>query len=320
MNLKDKRHRFSAPLRPTLFLTGFLALSGIADGKPLQVAKETRLAERFLEPEEWSTDELPQSFTVAEIGMLWRTPSSGPTTPRFELSANSQDQLDSPIISERLRLGLRLVYRSLLDRKRTLANTFLGSINELDLMQTSFPAGLFAQWLFNDYLAAEIAWEHLRVKTVTAFDKHTDGTFDLAGPMLTLIGRYPNRSRFTPAGGIGLFFINAEFENDPIWHNGFDFDRVEEYYAWLEAGSPSWPNGGKQRTIDAKDARGTVFAAGCEIRIAKRFWGEVSLRFVQAAVDGHYYISRYGKIIDNRGITSFPMSHLSCGIGLMYSF
>ncbi|MCX7591468.1 MAG: hypothetical protein N2255_07555 [Kiritimatiellae bacterium] len=225
-----------------------------------------------------------------------------------------------PVVGDRLRVGTRLIHRSLLDSRRGIENSFLGSITELDLEQTHWPSVFFAQWFFNEYVALEAGWERFRVKTITEFNRHSDGTFHLSGPLLLVLGRYPNHSHFVPVAGVGLAFMEAEFENDPVWHNGFSYERIEDYHAWVAAGCAPWPNNGYQRTIEASDTRGFVITAGCNFTILKRLSGEFMLRYMDMEVDAHYYLSRYGRIFDDRGITPFPMSSISCSVGVVWAF
>ncbi len=226
-----------------------------------------------------------------------------------------------------LEIGTRITAYTLMKPRH---NYFLGSINRLDALQDLWPYKVFCAVQLNPWLGIEATWDKVAAKTVTDFDRHTDGIIRAAGPILTLQASYPNSTIFTPFAGLGVAWLFPKFDADPVWHNGFGrlysakdlpwSQAVAEYEAWVAAGSPEWPNDGYQRKMDLSGGLGFTALAGCNVQIADNFSAELMLRYMYLDVDVEYYTLRYGQLDRHHDSTSFPLSHLSVGLGLRYRF
>ncbi len=221
-------------------------------------------------------------------------------------------------LSGHLAIGTRSRLIQLADPR----DAFLGSINRLDVEDQWAPRFPYVQWNFTPYVGIEAAWERFEVETIatTTQNVHTDGAFEISGSVFCLFGRYPNRTPFTPTLGLGYAFIRAEFDMHPVWHNGFSFNRLDEYEAWRAAGSPAWPNDGYQRTISAGNTEGWVVTGGCEVRLCEHVAADLTVRYMDFEVPAHYYLSRYGVVTDDRGHTDFPMACYTYAASLKYVF
>lgn len=256
---------------------------------------------------------------------LWLPCIAGTAVGAPDLPAAYPDYCKSPtwMVDNHLRVGLRSAWMKLQDSKRNpdTEEQFLGSINELKLQSPQLPVLPYIQWLLFPCAGLELGWDQFRAKTLTSVENnHSDGTFELSGPTITAYLQYNNWTRLTPAVGLGVAFLNASFDLDPVWHNGFSYNNLSAYDAWQAAGSPPWPNNGYQRTITARDTQGLILSANCEIQLDKHLALDLFVRHMWADVDAHYFLSSYEKVTDDRGITKFPMSNDSAGLALKYVF
>jgi hypothetical protein len=212
-------------------------------------------------------------------------------------------------LAKRLEVGARWTYFNLNDTRRenfdangTFTGGFLGSINQLNAKQEYWPLPVVR---FNviPYAGIELSYDHIRAETRTYFDAHTDGTFDLRGPLVALYGRYPNKTRFTPSLGVGLAFYGTDFEEDAWWHGD------------------TQPPGPVMQWIDTTRTTGYFLFVACDIAIYKQWSAELYARDMSADVDGHYTITtRDLTVIDDFGTTKFPMSYWAAGLGVKYCF
>lgn len=233
------------------------------------------------------------------------------------------------IIKQHLAVGFRTTYFQLEDDKRGKFNAdgslvngsgFLGSIVELDAQQNYIPLP-YIQWFFNEYVAIELGYERLKARTVRFTDGGSDGTFDLKGPSIQLLGFLPNDTAFTPFIGIGVIFFNANFDHDGLWHNGFGGGNARENYNnWRASGSPEWPNGGYRRNIDADNTTAYFISIGTSYDITENIILDLFIRYMEAEVDGHFYLSRYGETFQDSGKTTFPLDNWSGQLGIKWLF
>ena len=115
-------------------------------------------------------------------------------------------------------------------------------------------------------------------------------------------------------------FVGATFEHADWWHNGFPSHDSPDYAAWTAEGSPAWPNGGYERTIELSDTIGFVASGGCAVQLWKNVELEADVRYMKADVDANYTLSYYGRAIDERGPFTFPMDNWATQISLKYLF
>jgi hypothetical protein len=243
------------------------------------------------------------------------------------------------VVTNRLEIGLRYSHFTLVDDKKNGFDAngnpqgFLGSINELEAEQTDIPY-LFARFFPNPYVGIEIGYEKVSAITRKFTDpppggsesRDSDGTIVLEGPLVQVVGRYPNETIFTPYAGFGPVFYGdmslgeANFEYSSWWHNGFGSYDDPNFVAWENEGSPAWPNGGYRRNIELSDTMGWMLSGGASVAIYKGLEFEVSVQYVWAEVDAHYYLSRNGYTFQDQGNYTFPMDHWSYQLGLKYAF
>lgn len=226
-------------------------------------------------------------------------------------------------LHNRLEIGLRYSYFSLPNSKESQpdsdGNYFLGSINELEADQS----GSILPYLrvnFTPYIGIEAGLaDYTAITRKWTSKTDSDGTIELEGPTLAVVGCYPNESRFTPYAQLGVFFAGATFNYEEWWHNGFPSEGPE-YKAWAEAGSPPWPNGGYNRNIELSNTTAPFLAGGCSIKLMDHLSLDAQIRYMVMDVDAHYYLAIYDTIIDDRGTYVFPMDNLTYQVGIKYVF
>ena len=207
----------------------------------------------------------------------------------------------------RLALGTRFLHYSLHETYRATYNSdgsfdegFLGTIEGLEEEQDYAPTRLYAQYAFTDYVGIGVSYDKLRVRTITHFYEwedestrplHTDGDFEFQGPIFYALLAYPNESRFTPFGEIGLAYYMAEFQP-----------------------TEDWGDGGR-RELRTEDAMGFAIAGGCDIALTDNWAVNGYVRYVDVELDVDYYLNkRY------RTSAVFPMSYTAMGLGVSYTF
>jgi outer membrane protein W len=236
------------------------------------------------------------------------------------------------IVKDRLEIGFRFTRFTLVDNKKE--SGFLGSINELEDDQSDTPT-LFGRFFVTPYVGVEIGYDKVsavtRKWTTPGIDgtgdksKDSDGTIVLQGPLVEIVGRYPNETIVTPFAGFGPVFYgtflgDANFEHSSWWHNGFGAYDDPNYIDWKDQGSPAWPNGGYQRTIELSDTMGWILSGGASVAVYKGLEFEFSMQYVWAEVDAHYTLSHGGRVTQDMGTYTFPMDHWTYQLGLKYAF
>ena len=220
-------------------------------------------------------------------------------------------------ISGHLTIGYRPIYVHLQDSSRTpvdnnkngqidadelLRVSYLGSITGLQSQQDYFRSAIFARWDFWNYCGVEMTWEHIQAKTFNFWSKGTDGTFDMSGPMLAAVLQYPNESIFTPRVGAGVAFLSSTFNMDPYWHGTV-----------VEAGIRNW--------LTTQNDPGYVVMGACDVDLGPAWALTFYARYMQAHIDGHYWLTYSdGTMLQDRGVTRFPMDSVAYGAGLEFRF
>jgi len=213
---------------------------------------------------------------------------------------------------------------------QTEEDDFIGSIDTIEaddqhiyerpLLDGWWPNGLYFLWRFSDELATELTYAELRAITLSHGGNHTDGTVVTAGPIITVLRRWPH-TVWTPYAGLGLaiFFSTSVTGNNP-WHNGFGGRDWDGYNAWAEAGAPPYPNGGYQRTFRVADELGYVLGLGLERKIGDRWSVDLNARYTYVVFENTYTLSFYGNQRGNARYSEWDLSNFNLGIGFKYSF
>jgi outer membrane protein W len=213
--------------------------------------------------------------------------------------------------ANRLEVGTRITAFALQD---TTNPKFLGTINRLKESQSALPLKIFIDWFFHPNWGGELMWDYLRVETGTR-EGNSDGDWTLTGPVLSVIGRYPNDTQWTPYAGLGFAFYNAGFEPEAWWHLGFH--SPDE---WIAEGSPGESISGLTQNMQPKDPVGIVVQGGCTYEFAADWLLDLHARFTSVEIDDFHVLSVEGTPIDSRGTYKIPLSHISFGIGIRYAF
>ncbi len=244
-------------------------------------------------------------------------------TVAWPLWAETAWERTSDVLHDHLRVGVRYRQVRLTDSKRSLDNSFLGSITELN-EQRDYDAltWLTFEWLANPYAGLRFNWEQVRAQTsTTSYDNHSDGNIDLMGPQLSLLLRLPNQTRLTPTAGIGYAWLTSTFEHNPTWYNGFGgTTKQADYDAWVAAGSPPWPNHGYRREILLDDTTALILTAGLEIRLTDHLDFNIFVQNMEVQEVGVTYNLSFGGNVFESQEAKFPMSNVGYGAGLRWTF
>lgn len=230
-------------------------------------------------------------------------PSTGPVAavapvsdPLLSFKQRAADVLDdsfySLYIAQQLEIGTRLMQFVLLENSRgqPFNGSFVGSITKLNDNQDYLPTRIFVQYKLLPCLGVGLSYDQLSVATMEN-DRSTDGDCVISGPLLYLLGSYPNETEFTPFCELGVAFYSAKFDKSPGW------GRVP----------------GKDFLLD--NPTGFYLAAGCDWLVTDNISVDLYGRYMNVDVRG-VYTRNWEKEED----ILFTLSSLSFGLGAKYKF
>lgn len=232
-----------------------------------------------------------------------------------EATADAEGKTDSEFfdtyIHDKLQLGTRLAYRSLTDDDsghkggRYGSGTFLGTIYGLDEEQSYAPDKFYATYYFLENLGIELAYDRVVAETLatdasTRAEK-TDGDVILSGPTLSLIGRYRNKTAFTPYGGIGLGFFTGDFDETEAW--------AHTDWGWAE----------RDRRMVVDDTTALLLTAGVAWKLTDHWFVDGSMQYVKADADATFYGYIDGEQ-DTEQTGHFPLDNVALRLGVGFNF
>lgn len=212
---------------------------------------------------------------------------------------------ETPAALSGLEIGTRILHIQLQEDSRgagtdTRRDNFLGSLDTLDENQDYVPNRLYIQYFFDeyvlgDYLGFGISYDAVEAKTVD--EGGGDGDVGVSGPILYVVGRYPNSSAFVPFAEIGVAFYHAYFEE-----NDWAFDE----------GDPT------HRRMENEDTTALVLALGCDYAITENLSANIYGRIVEGATIDAADMNKGDP--DPHAEGEFPLDYYGVGIGIKYSF
>jgi outer membrane protein W len=225
-------------------------------------------------------------------------------------------------MKDRLLIGTRSAYRILTNEDsghrggRYGSGTFLGTIYALDQSQDLAPLRPFIACNVTKHIGIELAFDHEEADTLAASgstDK-SDGKLSLEGLTLTLIGKYPNSSRFTPYLGVGLGFFAADFKESAHWALGYPNEKT-----YIALGSPSNLYNDRSRRMDIENVGTLVICLGTMYRMQPSWLIDLSAQYFKTDVDAVFYGST-GGVLDTEQYGEFPLDNVAIRLGLVYQF
>ncbi|TKB07325.1 outer membrane beta-barrel protein [Desulforhopalus sp. IMCC35007] len=226
-------------------------------------------------------------------------------------------------LKDKLQIGLRESYQTLTDSDSGAKGggqgdgTFLGTIYALDEIQSYVP-NFYVNYFFTKYWGVELAYDSIEGETLATSTGYStiksDGDVSLAGPTLSIVGRYPNQTRFTPYASIGLGYYFGDFDEEAHWALGYPDPSVYE-----AAGSPSTHYYDKTRVMDVDDPLGFVIAAGCAYRLTDSLSLDLSLSYTNVTAEATFYGYQYGVLYTEQD-GSFPLDNVAVRAGITFSF
>lgn len=214
-----------------------------------------------------------------------------------------------------LEIGARYLTYELEDthREPTEEDAYLGFINELTLVEDN-DIRLFADILITPWVGVEITSSEIAAETTNYNNELSDGTLEMSGMMLSIQGRYPNQTRFTPYAGFGKADMDATFQEDTWWTLGYGSPE-----AWVDDGSPSTGGTPKTRSIEVTGDDTTFFYLGLLIRLTDYLSADLYYYELDLEAKATFTDTYEGEEFDtDEGI--IPMSHSTLGFGLRYVF
>lgn len=246
--------------------------------------------------------------------------ASETNAPAPNKSVDSEDH--DRWVKDRLLIGTRSAYRILTNedsghRGGTYGSgTFLGTIYALDESQDLSPFKPFIAYNLTKYISVELAFDQEEADTVAAsgsVDK-SDGSITLEGPTLTLIGKYPNSSLFTPYLGVGIGFFAADFKESAHWALGYPNEKT-----YIALGSPSTLYNDRNRRMEVDNVNTLVMCIGTMYRFQPNWHIDLSAQYFKTDVDATFYGYTDG-VLDTQLDGAFPMDNVSIRLGLVYQF
>jgi len=269
-----------------------------------------------------SVSAMPQPAKANEVG----TAAKGNAEPQAtaHLQTNSQDDgwaaFNEKYLHGKLRLGTRASWFNLRnadsgsqgsDFDAATGKTLLGTIYALDEEQNYLPFKFFVGYDFTKYFGIELAYDSLKAKTVASANEptgrvqKTDGSLTLSGPVISLIGRLPNSTDFTPYIGVGVAFYHSSFDATSEWA------RTENYSPGVVA----------TREMVVDNINTLVLSAGVTWNFTENWFLDCSVQAANADVDAVFEPSFNG-VKDHGGDRRghFPMDYVAIRIGIGYAF
>ncbi len=214
-----------------------------------------------------------------------------------------------------LELGLR-VSQNKLDTTTDTDGSFIGTIDELKVEDDLTPYNVVVAVNLNRWFGMEGQWDQVEAKTFTdTEDNHSDGSFIADGPCLAFCLRWPATRYLTPYVEGGWAFLKADFDEEAWWALGYA--SPDDY---VQDGSPSESPNGKTRDFVVENEKGTLLAFGAMVRLYHAWWLDFQVRQVDLDADVHYTISVDDNVIDDRGVTTIPLSYTATSLGVRYAF
>lgn len=195
-----------------------------------------------------------------------------------------------------IKVGHRFLLVHLLDDTKGQPNdgSFIGSINRLEADQQYLLLRPYVETVFNHEpftWGAGLSYDYLDIATR---DNGTgDGDIQMKAIIAYLKAAYPNTTRFTPFGEIGIALFFNDFDPEPSWsQNGL-------------------------RTFDLDDSGTLHLAGGVDYAFRNNIEFNFYVRYTDVDVNGVYIFRG-----DPRDPTSFTftLEHLAYGLGLTYVF
>jgi outer membrane protein W len=216
-------------------------------------------------------------------------------------------------VQGKLQVGTRVVYRVLTDSDSGNrggsygSGTYLGTIYALDEKQSYVPDKLFLTYFFSKHFGLELAYDSIETETMATSGTwetlKTDGDAMLSGPTLSLLARLPNNTA-TPYVGIGVGFLNGDFDEDASWASEYWYDGTVL----------------RERVMIVDSVTALLLTAGATRNLDKNWFLDCSVQYVQADPDVTFQGFLNG-INDNVNQTGhFPMSNVAFRLGIGYTF
>lgn len=211
-------------------------------------------------------------------------------------------RIDEDYIRDRVEVGLRISHFSFTDSKKITydeSGNIIGgytagiSTYNMDSEPTYYPLP-YVMYKFTPYIGLRLSWEQIKGRTITLDEAnpHSDGDVIGNGPAFELIGRYPNETKFTPYGGVGIIFWNMHFKEDSSFYED-----------------------GK-RDIDVENTTGLLLSAGCSMDISGPWSAELEVSYMMADTDASFSFMRSPDTTD----WTFPMDSVYVRLGGKYRF
>jgi outer membrane protein W len=199
-----------------------------------------------------------------------------------------------------LEVGTRIIHVMLQeDEKGTGTDTrddnFLGSIDMLDEDQDYAPTRLYLQYFFSENFGVGISYDS--VEADAKDESASDGVISVDGPILYLVGRYPNASDFTLFAELGVAFYQSSFDPVEGWADDGDF----------------------RRFMETDDTEALVLGFGCDYAITESLSVNLYARVVEgASFDAAHYNTEDASKPRQSG--SFNLDYFGTGVGIKYAF
>lgn len=265
-------------------------------------------------------------LVLMSIGLIAASnPALAQQEQQISADENSPTFYDT-YIAEKLSVGVRVGHRFLTDSDSGQeggwegSGTYLGTIYAIDEAPDYIPH-IFASYAFTEYLSIELAYDNIKGETLATSIQHpatgtkSDGDVSLTGFTFTVMGSYPNESKFTPYAGLGFGYFQGDFEETDHWGLGY---YSEPHY--VDLGSPGTPYNGRRKWMDIDDTVAFLITFGTKYDLSKNFYLDASFQYIMVEADATYRKSEYEIEADHASYGTFPLDNISLRLGIGYTF
>jgi opacity protein-like surface antigen len=209
------------------------------------------------------------------------------------------DDFYSTYIVNRLEIGTRIIHFSLLDDKKgqPFQDSFFGSVTQLKEDQDYLPLKLFVQYKIIPQFGVGLAYDRFSFAAGDwgiegAGSGGADGKATLSGPLVYLLGRYPNATKFTPFCELGFALYSASFDGDASWASS------------------------NNKSVELDSTTGFYLGVGCDMQITEQFLIDLYGRYMNVSdVNGAWFL-----LGNQNGDVVLTPSYIAMGLGAKFLF
>ncbi len=263
-------------------------------------------------------------FVALSLILLSATNSTGAEQDPQSNFSDDVNTFISTYLEDKVSIGARITHRTLTDSDSGHegglrgSGTYLGTIWAIDEVQNYMPH-IFVDYSVNERWSIELAYDYIEGETLATSIQEpqtgtkSDGNVSLSGFTISLLGRYPNQTKFTPYGGIGIGYYRGDFEETAHWGLGY---YSEEHY--IREGSTGLPYEGRTKSMSVENSFAFLVTLGTRYALPYNCYLDASVQYVKVEADVNYQPTEWGVDLSYSRDGIFPLDNIAVKLGIAY--